>query len=126
MFLVSFLGPWPANSILQMSGVGSREALPSCTIQHLNVVDTRFMQRTVHARKSIPDDMVLCELERVPLKLFWQKIILKYGPEFTHVPGNRLAKWRLLMQLHSRRFSDTKCWSRGQHNTVLMGSQSLS
>ena len=40
---------------------------------HLNSVHNQFMKRTTHVHKSVSDDIVLCELERVPFQLFLQK-----------------------------------------------------
>ena len=33
-----------------------------------------FLKRTLRVRKSVPDDVILCELGKAPLQLFWQKM----------------------------------------------------
>ena len=48
-----------------------------------------FMKRTLHVRKSVPDDVVLCELGRVPLQLFWRKLTLKFVSRLTTLPSDR-------------------------------------
>lgn len=55
-----------------------------------------FMKRTLHVRKSVPDDVVLCELGRVPLQLFWQKLTLKFVSRLTTLPSDRLVKMAFL------------------------------
>ena len=51
-----------------------------------------FIKRELHVRKSVPDDVCLCELGRVPLHLFWQKIVLKYVSQLSSLPNDRLVK----------------------------------
>ena len=60
--------------------------------QHLNAVHTQIMKRTLHVCKSVPDEIVLCELGWVPLHLFWQKLKLDYVARLTDLPGDRLVK----------------------------------
>ncbi len=50
------------------------------------------MKRTLHVRKSVPDGIVLCELGRVPLQLYWQKMLLKYVSRISELPSDRLVK----------------------------------
>ncbi len=57
----------------------------------MNTVHNHFMKRTLHVRKSVPDGIVLCELERVPLQLHnvsdWQKTVLKYVSRLSELPS---------------------------------------
>ena len=55
-------------------------------------VHNMFMKRSLHVRKSVPDDMVLCELGQVPLRLFWQKMLLNYVARLVDLPSDRLVK----------------------------------
>ncbi len=38
------------------------------------------------------DGVVLCELGRVPLQLYWQKMLLKYVSRISELPSDRLVK----------------------------------
>ena len=58
----------------------------------MNAVHNHFMKRTLHVRKSVPDGIVLCELGRVPLQLYWQKMVLKYVSRLSELPSDRLVK----------------------------------
>ncbi len=60
-------------------------------------VHNHFMKHTLHVRKSVPDGVVLCELGRVPLQLYWQKMLLKYVSRISELPPDRLVKRLLLM-----------------------------
>ena len=55
-------------------------------------VHNLFVKRTLHVQKSVPDDVVLCELGRVPLQLFWQKLTLEFVSRLTTLPSDRLVK----------------------------------
>ena len=41
---------------------------------------------------SVLDGVVLCELGRVPLQLYWQKMLLKYVSRISEFPSDRLVK----------------------------------
>ena len=58
----------------------------------MNTIHHHFMKRTLHLRKSVPDAIMLCELGRVPLQLYWQKLILKYVCRLSDLPANRLVR----------------------------------
>ena len=65
----------------------------------MNTVHNHFMKRTLHVRKSVPDGVVLCELGRVPLQLYWQKMLLKYVSRISELPSDRLVKKALMPHL---------------------------
>ncbi len=58
----------------------------------MNTIHHHFMKRTLHVRKSVPDAIMLCELGRVPLQLYWQKLILKYVCRLSDLPADRLVR----------------------------------
>ena len=58
----------------------------------MNTVHNHSMKRTLHVRKSVLDGVVLCELGRVPLQLYWQKMLLKYVSRISELPSDRLVK----------------------------------
>jgi len=64
----------------------------SSLFSQMNTVHNHFMKRTLHVRKSVPDGVVLCELGRVPLQLYWQKMLLKYVSRISELPSDRLVK----------------------------------
>ena len=64
----------------------------SSLLSQMNTVHNHFMKRTLHVRKSVPDGVVLCELGRVPLQLYWQKMLLKYVSRISELPSDRLVK----------------------------------
>ncbi len=72
----------------------------------MNTVHNHFMKRTLHVRKSVPDGIVLCELGRVPLQLYWQKMLLKYIRIYVYMLAGSasypLTGWlrRLLLMPH--------------------------
>ena len=48
--------------------------------------------RTLHVRRSTPNDIILCELGQVPLHLFWYKMLLQYVGRLVDLPNDRLVK----------------------------------
>ena len=62
------------------------------TLSCMTSVHNMFMKRSLHVRRSTPDDIVLCELGQVPLNLFWQKMILNYVARLVELPNDRLVK----------------------------------
>ena len=58
----------------------------------MTIVHNMFMKRTLRVRRSVPDDVVLCELGQVPLYLHWHKLTLKYICRLTTLPDDRLVK----------------------------------
>ena len=74
----------------------------------LTSIHNLFLKRTLRVRKSVPDDVVLCELGKAPLQLFWQKMILKFVSRLTTLPGDRLVK----MAFTHARSLNTMWWQR--------------
>ena len=67
--------------------------LERCSLlSQINIVHNHFMKRTLHVHKSVPDGVVLCALGRVPLQLYWQKLLLKYVSRISELPSDRLIK----------------------------------
>ena len=51
-----------------------------------------FLKRTLHVRKSPPTEAVMCELDQMPLHLFWRKLLLRFVVRVVDLPGSRLVK----------------------------------
>ena len=51
-----------------------------------------FTKSALLVRKSVPADVCLYELGRVPLCLIWQKMVLKHVSQLSSLPDDRLVK----------------------------------
>lgn len=58
----------------------------------MSSVQSLFMKRTLHVRKSTPHEVLLCELGQAPLQLFWHKMLLQYVSRLVDLPNDRLVK----------------------------------
>ena len=59
----------------------------------------RRLQQLSESQCYFDAGVVVCELERVPLPLYWLKMLLKYVSRISKLPSDRLVKRALFMPL---------------------------
>ena len=64
----------------------------SYMLSQMNTIHRHFMNCIVRVCKCVPDSILFCELARVPLQRFWQKMTLKYVSRRRELPADRLVK----------------------------------
>ena len=83
----------------------------SVYLEEAEAIHRAFLRRIIHVRKSVPNEVLLAELGRLPLKFQWQNLIIRYFNRLVKMPEGRLLKSAFVANviLDSRGAS---CWSR--------------
>lgn len=83
----------------------------SVYLEEAETIHRAFLRRIIHVRKSVPKEVLLAELGRLPLKFQWQDLIIRYFNRLVNMPEGRLLKsaFTANIVLDSR---GAQCWSR--------------
>jgi hypothetical protein len=83
----------------------------SLFFQEAEIIHRAFLRRILNIRKNVPNEVLLAQFERLPLKFQWQNLIVRFFNRLVNMSECRLVKQAFLENLELAN-KGASCWSK--------------